>query len=718
MKKLIILFILILATAVYAASPIIFGPNGPISLQPLSGILRATSGNVIEGGVTFTPPLSYDNGTGVVSLGAIDHGDLLGLSDDDHTQYHTDARALTWLGTRSTSDLSEGSRLYFTDERAQDAIGQMVDGTLIYTDGTPLLSRAAISGDGFIPVGANTLTLSTVNSNVGTFGSPSDVGVFTVNGKGLITSASNTAIFIPTSNITDFALDVNDRVASLIQDGSGITWVYDRMGDPLSATLTPTVNLSPFTTTDLAEGTNLYFTDERAQDAVGAMVDSSLVYTDGTPLLSRAALVGDVAAPQGSNTTTLATVNSNVGTFGSATQSAVIALNGKGLATSASNVTITPAVGSITGLGTGVATWLATPSSANLRSAVTDETGSGSLVFATGGTLNQAIANTLTVTNLTSGRVPFATTGGQLTDDADMTFATDTLTATNVVGSTEVRMGNGLVNNPSLAFDSDTDTGWYRVGANQLGISAAGVQSAQFEELHVSSGSAQGWRLRNVTATATIPTLVPNQSDTNTGIGWDGADELSLVAGGTQAAFFGSTFSWVRNTLGVNTSTPSEVLDVNGNAIVRGVLTVDVGAAASAIKVGANTGTYSALQFNGANNTARDFIYKTADVNRFTIRVSGNETGGDAGGNLAFISFDDAGGTIGTAMQIRRSNGNVGIGVTGASAKLQVNGQVGIVDGMSAPSTLSGYGQIYIDSADGDLKIKFGDGTVKTIVTD
>ena len=77
MKKLIILFILILATAVYAASPIIFGPNGPISLQPLSGILRATSGNVIEGGVTFTPPLSYDNGTGVVSLGAIDHGDLL-----------------------------------------------------------------------------------------------------------------------------------------------------------------------------------------------------------------------------------------------------------------------------------------------------------------------------------------------------------------------------------------------------------------------------------------------------------------------------------------------------------------------------------------------------------------------------------------------------------------------------------------------------------------
>ena len=39
-------------------------------------------------------------------------------------------------------------------------------------------------------------------------------------------------------------------------------------------------------------------------------------------------------------------------------------------------------------------------------------------------------------------------------------------------------------------------------------------------------------------------------------------------------------------------------------------------------------------------------------------------------------------------------------------------------DGITAPDTRVGFGQLYIDSADGDLKIKFGDGTVKTIVTD
>lgn len=36
------------------------------------------------------------------------HSELLNLDADDHLQYHTDERALTWLGTRSTDDLSEG----------------------------------------------------------------------------------------------------------------------------------------------------------------------------------------------------------------------------------------------------------------------------------------------------------------------------------------------------------------------------------------------------------------------------------------------------------------------------------------------------------------------------------------------------------------------------------------------------------------------------------
>jgi hypothetical protein len=53
----------------------------------------------------------------------------------------------------------------------------------------------------------------------------------------------------------------------------------------------------------------------------------------------------------------------------------------------------------LTSLGTGIATWLGTPSSANLASAITDETGSGALAFATSPTL---VTPTLGVATATS----------------------------------------------------------------------------------------------------------------------------------------------------------------------------------------------------------------------------------------------------------------------------------------------------------------------------
>jgi hypothetical protein len=61
----------------------------------------------------------------------------------------------------------------------------------------------------------------------------------------------------------------------------------------------------------------------------------------------------------------------------------------------ASNVTGTLPVGNggtgITSLGTGIATWLGTPTAANLAAAVTDETGSGALVFGTSPTFTTSI---------------------------------------------------------------------------------------------------------------------------------------------------------------------------------------------------------------------------------------------------------------------------------------------------------------------------------------
>lgn len=70
------------------------------------------------------------------------------------------------------------------------------------------------------------------------------------------------------------------------------------------------------------------------------------------------------------------------------------------------NATGLPVSTGISGLGTGVATFLATPTSANLASAVTNETGTGVLVFGTTPTLNQPnIVGTTTNDNAAAGSV-------------------------------------------------------------------------------------------------------------------------------------------------------------------------------------------------------------------------------------------------------------------------------------------------------------------------
>jgi hypothetical protein len=59
----------------------------------------------------------------------------------------------------------------------------------------------------------------------------------------------------------------------------------------------------------------------------------------------------------------------------------------------------------ITSFGAGVATFLGTPSSANLRTAVTDETGTGALVFATSPTLVTPTLGVATATSVATGPV-------------------------------------------------------------------------------------------------------------------------------------------------------------------------------------------------------------------------------------------------------------------------------------------------------------------------
>jgi len=257
--------------------------------------------------------------------------------------------------------------------------------------------------------------------------------------KSLYLDASNNAIGLGTVATTTTLTNATGLPISTGVSGLG-TNVATFLATPTSS------NLAAVLTDETGTGANVFATSPTLTTPVlGTPSSGTLTSCTGLPLTTGVTGTLPIAnGGTGTTSTTFTNLTTNV------TGTLPVANGGTG----------------ITSLGTGVATFLGTPSSSNLASAVTDETGSGSLVFGTSPTVNNpTITNyvesvvsigTVTTSNtlsLTNGTVQTAT----LTASTACTFTMPTATAGKsfiLLLKQAATTGNGTATFTGVKFNS------------------------------------------------------------------------------------------------------------------------------------------------------------------------------------------------------------------------------------------------------------------------
>ena len=247
-----------------------------------------------------------------------------------------------------------------------------------------------------------------------------------------------------------------------------------------------------------------------------------------------------------------------------------------------------------------------------------------------------------------AGAVEFDGTNLYFTDNTNTRKALATS-----VGASSFQPSSGNAGSPSYSFSTDTNTGFYSSGTDQIGISTGGAQIFSFGANGLVSPVSGGGAVSSGAGTASAPTF-SFAGDADTGWYAPSADTLAAATAGIERVRINSI-----GLVGINTNNPTAMLDINkGNQLFSGDL----------------------LNLQQAySGTSYDYARLTMGVgNQAHARLVAGSIAGASNNNPGFLDIytNNLSAVAERRMRIDHA-GNVGIGTDAPLAPLSVGGPNG-----------------------------------------
>jgi len=223
------------------------------------GVSGDLSYNSQTGVISYTTPTFSSDVTSVNSLTGAVVLNTDNINEGNNNLYYTDQRFDNKFSSKSTTDLAEGTNLYYTDTRARLAIS--AGGDLSYNSTTGVISYTT-------PAVSN--AVNSVNTQTGTVVLDTDDIAEGTNNLYYTDARVDARAQLKIDQILDSApgsLDTLNELASALGDDPNFaTTMTNNLALKLNISdfnSTFDTRLATKSTTDISEGSNLYFTDAR-----------------------------------------------------------------------------------------------------------------------------------------------------------------------------------------------------------------------------------------------------------------------------------------------------------------------------------------------------------------------------------------------------------------------------------------------------------------------